>query len=76
MKKEARIIYYNDEKGKEEYRIELYDKEIDEWGLDTAYPFRRCTKNPDAETADYLHFNIINKLFELKRLGYTIHDER
>ena len=80
MKKQARITFnkYVDHKGQEqeEYRIELYDEEYGDWGLDTAYRFTRSAKTPEAKEAEFLHFDIVSKILELLRLGYTIRDDR
>ena len=77
MKKIARITYHKDEeKNREEYRIELYDEEYNEWGLDTAYQFRRCDKDAPDQDANWLHFDIVSKLLSLINNGYKIYDKR
>ena len=71
---EARIKYYRDYNGQEGYAVEICTERqaFDDWGLDTFYPLVRREGADNEEEKNFIHFSIINKISQLKDLGYTV----
>lgn len=76
----ARVKYYK-EYGDlllgECYAVEIYDKEDNDWGLDSVYPLRSYTNtSPKGDVTvtdkEFVHFSLLTRITWLFELGYEV----
>ena len=70
MERKARIVYNTFE---DRFDIDI-QQEDGTWGLSSGFNCRHCLEekdNPQKE-ADFIHYNILNKIKELKEWGYEV----
>lgn len=58
---------WNDE---EQFAIEVYDAEYNEWSLDSAYPLVHAQEYPDQKEANFLRFSMVQRIIEMISWGY------
>ncbi len=56
----------------ESFVLETWDEEYKSWQIHTIAPLRRCVEYPNVKEQEFINYQFLMTVFQLKHLGYSI----